>query len=90
MYERLADSETDTHVYGVPDWQPPPDFDVTMHGGWSDEFRDAWFVVFVPEDRSAPHAALVAIETEPRVWDGFWTYDEERVTTINEYIQRNL
>lgn len=90
VYERLANSDTDTHVYGVPDWRPSPEFDVTMHGGWTEEFRDAWFVVYVPEDGTSPHAALVAIETAPRRWDGFWTYDEERVVAINKYIQRNL
>ncbi|MGZ0746797.1 DICT sensory domain-containing protein [Haloparvum sp. AD34] len=90
VYERLANSDTDTHVYGVPDWQPEPEFDVTMHGGWSEEFQDAWFVVYVPEDGTSPHAALVAVETGPRRWDGFWTYDEERVVAINKYVQRNL
>jgi hypothetical protein len=90
VYERLADSGTDTHVYGQPDWRPPPAFDVTMHGGWSGEFEDAWFVVHVPENEADPHAALVAVETAPRRWDGFWTYDAERVAAINRYVERNL
>jgi hypothetical protein len=90
VYERLADSGTDTHVYGMPDWTPPPEVDLTMHGGWSADFRDVWFVVSVPEDDDGRHAALVAVEREPRRWDGFWTYDPERVTEINDHIARRL
>jgi len=90
VYERLAETTTDTHVYGMPDWTPPPEFEVTMHGGWDGDFRDTWFVVHVPQDDSLPHAALVAIEVESRTWKGLWTYDREKVKKINNYIERKL
>lgn len=90
VYDRLGDSDTDTHIYGMPDWTPPPEFEVTMHGGWDGDFRDSWFVVHVPAADSLPHAALVAIEVEPRTWRGIWTYDTETVQEINRHIERRL
>lgn len=90
VYERLAETETDVHVYGMPDWTVPPEFGTTMHGGWSGDFRDSWFVVYVPDDEAEPHAALVAVETEPRYWDGFWTFDSALVRDINRYVEREL
>jgi len=89
-YEKLADSPVETHIYGIPDWSPPVELDVTMHGGWSQDFRKSWFVVFKPEGEAADHAALLAIETEPRIWEGFWTYDPETVDRVNGYIERAL
>ena len=90
VYDRLADTNVDVHLYGMPDWTPPPEYDVTIHGGWGPDFRDSWFVVHVPDDRSQSHAALVAIENESRTWNGFWTYDTETVREINQYIEREL
>jgi len=94
VYETLADTGVDTHVYGVPDWTPPRDLDTTMHGGYGADFRNAWFVVYVPPDSAssdeADHAALVAVETDPGVWDGYWTYDPDRVREINDYVAYNL
>lgn len=90
VYEQLGGSDVDTHIYGLPDWTPNPEFDVTMHAGWSEEFENSWFVVHVPEDENADHAALVAVEDRPRVWEGMWTFDAERVRAINRYIEREL
>jgi hypothetical protein len=90
VYERLGDSDVDTHVYGIPDWTPPPEYGLTLHGGWGQEFRDSWFVVYVPDTPSKPHTALLAIEDEPNTWDAFWTYDPDTVRDINQYIEREL
>lgn len=108
VYETLAGTGVDVHVYGVPDWIPPAELGVTVHGGYSTAFRDAWFVVFAPEagrERSGstetgpshdPPAddvgpvALLAVEVEPRVWEGFWTFDPSLVGDLNEYVARGL
>lgn len=90
VYEKLAISQVDTHVYGVPDWTPSPGFDVTMHGGWADNFRDSWFVTFVPDGEAHDHAAMVAVETDPQVWEGFWTYDVQEVRQITRFIRHEL
>lgn len=109
VYEHLADTAVDVHVYGLPDWIPSRSIDVTTHAGDSDEFRDSWFVLFTPErgsgrqsiepsTRSATAAArsdrgpvaLLAIEEEPQVWEGFWTFDPSLVSDLNAYIAREL
>ncbi len=61
-----------------------------MHGGWTREFCNSWFVLFMPDRGDADHAALPAIEISPRTWEGFWTYDPETVETINGYIEGTL
>ncbi|GAB7019540.1 DICT sensory domain-containing protein [Halostagnicola bangensis] len=88
VYRNLAETDTNTHVYGIPDWTP--DYDVTVHGGRSQEFRDSWFVVYVPDDAAEQYSALVAVERSPRSWEGFWTFDAETVTEIEAYIRREL
>jgi hypothetical protein len=90
VYEQLAASRVDTHVYGIPDWTPPTDFDITAHGGRTPAFRDSWFVTYVSEAEDGPHAALVALQTEPRVWDGFWTFDARDTRRISRYVEREL
>jgi len=90
VYEKLGTSSVDTHVYGVPDWLPPEEFGATVHGGWSADFEDSWFVTFRPDDEDGEHAALVAIETEPGVWQGFWTYDPSAIGRITRYIRHEL
>jgi len=95
VYETVADSDVQTHVYGVPDWQPPPEFGVVAHGGYTDEFRRSWFVVYTPPedgdiDCENPHLALLALEVGPWEWKGFWTFDRSLVTDLNEYITRTL
>jgi hypothetical protein len=89
VYERLAATDLDVHVYGVPDWAPASTFGVTMHGGYDADFTGSWFVVHVPEEGGRP-AALVAVETEPRLWSGFWTFDADEVASIARYVRREL
>jgi len=102
VYERLAESPVDVHVYGKPDWRPSKALDVTTHAGHDPDFRDSWFVVFTPTPGATADAetasdptecdpvALLAVETEPRVWDGFWTFDPSLVADLNTYVAREL
>ena len=104
VYERVADTGVDTHLYGVPD-ELPQDLDAVVHAGDGPDFADSWFVVYRPPE--GPHPAesdpesdlkrgieggvgLLAVETEPRTWRGLWTFDSDRVSRINRYIERNL
>jgi hypothetical protein len=97
VYGKLADSGVQTHVYGVPDWIPSDELDVVTHGGHTDDFRDSWFVVYTPpEDETVEgrngesHVALLAVETAPREWEAFWTFEPDRVEAIESYITANL
>ncbi|WP_142985336.1 DICT sensory domain-containing protein [Halorubrum cibi] len=96
VYESVARSGVDVHVYGVDDADSAETLPVTVHTGSSYPYRRSWFVVFTPPDgadaRNGPnggngdHAALVALEDEPNVWDGFWTFRPELVDRIDRYI----
>jgi len=131
VYERLAQTDVDVHLYGVPDDVPAPELYSVLHAGRSRPFRRSWFVVHRPHDGEAAPAggepatredepttaddktileddepataadeptaadgtgpaALVALETEPRTWSGFWTFDAERVRRIDRHVQRHL
>ncbi|MFB6081420.1 MAG: hypothetical protein ABEJ67_01230 [Halanaeroarchaeum sp.] len=81
----------DVHIYGVPDWLPHPRLDLVVHGGYGDTFRDHWFVVTRPGPAVAgPSGALLAEEVDPGHWRGFWTFDDDRVTAIEDAIERHL
>jgi hypothetical protein len=98
VYETVADTDVRTHVYGVPDWQPPGEFGVVTHGGHTEAFRNSWFVVYTPPAGEEPpgtgledpHVALLALEVAPREWEGFWTFRPGLVEDIDAYIARNL
>ncbi|MFB6107702.1 MAG: histidine kinase [Haloplanus sp.] len=86
VYESLASTPgLDVHVYGVPD--ADPSLDLTVHRGTSDEYRNSWCVVFAPRpDGEGEGAALVALQSERNRWQGFWTYDPDRVRRIDAYL----
>jgi len=88
VYRRLADSDLEVHVYGVPDSMPAID-GITVHAGESDAYRRSWFVVFQPPPGEEP-VGLLAIETGPNEWDSMWTYDRERVGRLSDVIRTDL
>lgn len=93
VYDWVADTGVDTHVYGINDDPEVVDqLGVVVHAGDHEEYNRSWTVVFVPPeaDDSVDHAALVAIETGPNVWRGFWTYDPSRAERIDAYLRENF
>ncbi|WP_460558640.1 hypothetical protein [Halorubrum pallidum] len=104
VYERVADGGVETHLYGVPD-DVPSGIDATVHGGYTPDYTDSWFVVYRPPDGPRPvgpeagadikrglegGVALLAVESEPRVWRGLWSFEPDRVRAIHRYIEQNL
>ncbi|WP_153952477.1 DICT sensory domain-containing protein [Halosegnis longus] len=77
VYERLADSNVDTHVYGMPTDGTLPN--LTVHDGRTPAYRDSWFVIHTGTDSPA---ALLCLQTNENEWDGLWTFDRERVDAI--------
>jgi DICT domain-containing protein len=85
FYEQLGRTEgVETHVYGVPDWEPPAELGLNCHEVVDDEIRESWVVVYrtgAPQD-----AAMVAVETGRNTWDGYWTFDPDEVRAVDRYI----
>lgn len=106
IYEAIAATDVDTHVYGVED-DPSAvrNMDITVHEGRSEPYRRSWVVVFTPDGEPADstgnwatpqnrddsgHVALVAIETGPNVWRSIWTYDTARVERIQTFVRERF
>jgi DICT domain-containing protein len=87
VYEQLCATDLDIHAYGVEDVSPPADLDLTLHPGSSRLHRRDWFVAFQPESTDDQPAGLFSTEREPNRWDGFWTFDPARVTSIRRVIE---
>ncbi|QUO47509.1 DICT sensory domain-containing protein [Halorubrum ruber] len=91
VYERVAGSGVDVHVYGVGEADSLSGLPLTVHTGTSYPYQRSWFVVFTPpEGADGDHVALLALEDEPNVWDGFWTFRPELVTRIERYIAEEV
>lgn len=91
-YETLAGTDVDVHLYGTG-VGVRIDRLGTVHRGTGATYWRSWFVVFrPPRDPNAERreAALVAIEDEPEVWDGFWTTEPDAVREIDDHIDRKL
>lgn len=88
VYSRLADTDVDVHVYGVADGTTP-DLEATVHTGSDRVYRNSWFVVYRPAN-PGNGAALVCLETDARVWEGFVTFDADRVASVEERIAAAL
>lgn len=84
VYETLAATGVDTHVYGCGEWSPSGS--LSAHSGHA-ALDEVWFVVFVPPEGSdAKHAALVCVADDDGHWRGFWTFDRERVHEIEAFV----
>ena len=90
VYQKLTRTDADVHLYGIPDKLPGREYtDAVCHTGYTQEFRDSWFVVHTPED-DGRYGALMAVETDPRNWEGFWTFQPEKVREINRMIEKKM
>lgn len=90
VYEAVAATEVDVHLYGVPDELPAPELSTVVHAGATEDLRRGWFVLFDPPDEADEPIGLVAYEVDPRKWRGFWTTDEARFRRIARYVERTL
>jgi hypothetical protein len=82
-YRTLADdTELDIHIYGRDDADPPAIPGVTVHTISDDEFARLWLLAFDGNGNADDKCALVAEETDPGQYRGFWTYDSPAVDEI--------
>lgn len=87
-YRDVADRGVDVHVYGRPDWDDPLDRPITIHAHEAGEIPNSWFVVHDGNGDDDRKAALVAVETGPNEYRGFWTFETEIVDDVLAYIDR--
>lgn len=92
VYRGLAGgTDLTAHVYGRPDWTPPPLPGVSVHtqpeAGARGELGAYWFVVFDGggDDRRA--CAVVAEEEEQGTYRGAWTHDSGVVRSFAAYLE---
>jgi len=96
VYRQLGESGVDTHVYGVDDGgaEDAAELGVTVHAGESPDYRDSWFVVHRPPDADQPGEptalALLAIQDDDGVWDGFFTSEPDGALAVDDYVRREL
>lgn len=89
VYRKLGKTEgLETHVYGIPDWTPPADSGLLVHGVTNEAITENWFVVHRPIGGSG--AAMVAITTGKNEWKGFWTFDESEIRAIDDCIKQEF
>jgi hypothetical protein len=87
VYTTLSvESNLDVHVYGEPDWSPGMP-EATVHAEEADEIGAFWFLVFDGGGDDQQACALIAEETDPGRFRGFWTYDAETVGDIDAYLR---
>ena len=87
VYDRLGDcSSLDVHVYGIPNWDPPETLGVTIHGVSDEEIAQNWFVIYEGDDR--PGVAMLAVEVGMNEWHGFWTFDQDEIGRISQYVRQ--
>ena len=86
LYERIARTDVDVHMYGRPSRVPNREW-YTIHAGETPELAESWFVVFDGGGREGTMGALVSEETAPEEYSGFWTYQPDLVRTVDDYLR---
>lgn len=85
VYETLPEHDVETHVYGLGAWSPSSD-GLHAHSG-NPELGKVWFVAFQPPaGADAEPAALVCVAADTGEWRGFWTFDDDRVADVVDYV----
>jgi hypothetical protein len=88
VYEQLSETDLDVHIYGVEDTPLPADFGFTANAGTSPFYRQSWFLTFQPPSADGRSAGLFAVERDPNDWEGFWTFQQQRVDSIDHEIEK--
>ncbi len=87
VYRRLADTGLDLHLYGVDDTDGPLDLSAVVHDQDLGELSRSWFVVHDGDGEAERKAALVAIQTAGGAFNGYWTFDPDRVDDVLDYLK---
>lgn len=88
IYQRLAESGVEVHVYGAPDVDPPDIPGITVHAETSDEIANSWFVAYDGAGDPQDAATLLVEQRAPDTYHGFWTYDAGISGDLLSYLGR--
>jgi len=86
-YRQLTDTDVEVHVYGIPDYDSPPE-EMHVHAARDGEIPKSWFVVHDGDGDDERKAALVCVETGPNEYEGFWTFRPDVVDEVLAYLER--
>jgi DICT domain-containing protein len=86
VYERLAETDLEVHVYGHPD--AALTLDVVDHGHATPELADAWFVAFDGDGDDDRACVLLAEEVGEGIFDGMWSGRAPLAESLIEYVAR--
>jgi len=88
IYTKIVEAGVDVHVYGERDVEFPADAAFEVHADDSEEVRRSRFVAFDGAGETEDKAAMIAVEEEPDSYRGFWTFEDEFVDEIIDYVER--
>jgi len=86
LYQTLADTGVDVHLYGVGDSEPSVP-GATVHATDETEIRESWFVVYDGAGDPDEMGAMLCFEQSPGSYDGFWTFREDVVVSLLSYLE---
>lgn len=88
-YERLATTDLDIHVYGVPDVTPPVIDGATTHPSTAADIAETWFAIYDGGPDDTQKSALIAEERDEGRFYGVLTYDPTLVDRAIDALPSN-
>ncbi|WP_254274067.1 DUF7504 family protein [Haloarcula marina] len=86
IYEKLAESGVEVHLYGVPDTEVTVP-GVTVHPADPDsEIAESWFVVYDGGGDPDNRGTLLAVQRGDDTFEGFWSYDGDIERRAEAYL----
>lgn len=87
-YRELGEAGLEVHLFGTPDWEPPPLDEIVVHPVETEEITESWFLAFDGAGDDDQKCALLADQRGERTFHGVWTYDPELVDVLVDYLDR--
>jgi DICT domain-containing protein len=89
MYDALAATDVDVHLYGVDDGGAADALadQFTVHPAEAAELAESWFVVFDGGGVTDAAVSLLTEERDPGRYHGFWSRDVDLTGRIVRYLE---
>jgi DICT domain-containing protein len=86
VYERLAETELDVHLYAATEWNVSTPDGTTTHAD-EGELGQFWVVAYEDTHDGEQDCLLLAEERDSDSYAGFWTYDPDRVERVGSHLR---